>query len=202
MGQAKLPCLWERELDDISLLKVMFGTLQALLCIVMPEPVQWPGKAFDRYDQQHSIKDMKLQIKETTVQLCLFAAYKFRDIDPAYRIPMLDEYMTTMGLRRMITGTHNRLIYISPENSLRCTRYVCVMTTPYENKSDWVHWTEGLSYPQYWVQDHLTQTNLLIKDYDYYILSKDNIPGKDRNDELNYFLKERYSTTCIKRDLS
>jgi hypothetical protein len=135
--------LWEKNLDDVSLLKAMFGTLQSILCVVMPEFVQWSGKSFERYDQLPQLNDIKLFISKTAVQLCLFTAYSLWDIDLLYRIPMFYEYMATMGLGHMIDGTYNRLMYIKLFNDPESTRYVYIMTTLYDQKTNCVHWTEG-----------------------------------------------------------
>jgi hypothetical protein len=75
----------------MPLLKAMFATLQLLLCVVMPKPVEPPGKIFDLYNQQSYIKDIKLCIRETAVWLCLLAAYNLRDAELALRVSMLQE---------------------------------------------------------------------------------------------------------------
>jgi hypothetical protein len=45
------PCLWGKEFDGLPLFQVMFGTLQSILCIAMPEFIIWRRKIFELYNQ-------------------------------------------------------------------------------------------------------------------------------------------------------
>jgi hypothetical protein len=111
---------------------------------------------------------------------------------------MLDKYMATMGLRHIIDGTYNRLMYIKLFNDSESTRYAYVMITLYDQKTNYVHWTEGLSYSRYWAEDHLTKTNLLIQDYDHCFMGEDKAAiGDDRNVELDYFFNGRCRMACV-----
>jgi hypothetical protein len=171
----------------MSLLKIMFATLQSLLCRVMPGLLQWSGQMLHAHNQRSDIENINVFMAHTAVQLCLLAGEKLEDVDLTSGVPMLREYMTTMALDRIPDGTYNTLIDISPENRRGSTTYVYEMTTVYAKKSHGVHSTEGLSYSEYCVEDHLAKTNLSIKDDDNCILNEDGGPGEGRRAQLDYF---------------
>jgi hypothetical protein len=127
---------------------------------------------FNHDIQKSFANDAKLYIMETSVNSCLFAAHKLNNVDLARRIPMINDYMAIMGINHVQDAYYNRLLFISLFNSIILPPYCYVMTTLYDQRYNHVHWTEGLSYAQHWVEDRFTKTNLLIKDYDKYMLKK------------------------------
>jgi hypothetical protein len=67
------------------------------------------------------------------------------------------------------------------------------MTTVYDPRLHQVRWTEGLSYAEHWVDDHLHKINILMKSYDELIYKK---PVEIAN-ELEYFFLRKSSTCCV-----
>jgi hypothetical protein len=66
------------------------------------------------------------------------------------------------------------------------------MTTVYDPRLHEIHWTEGLSYADLWIDDHLHKTNILIKNYDELIYEK----HVEYENELKYFFLRKSSTCC------
>jgi hypothetical protein len=67
-----------------------------------------------------------------------------------------------------------------------------------------MHWTERLSDSQHWVEDHLTKINILVKDYEIFMLDKDTTSGAGRagragrDGQLEYFsIETAHIVYCI-----
>jgi hypothetical protein len=88
-----MSCLWQRDMADISVLKIMYGTLQALLYITISEFIMWDSNIYNIYIQTPKFNITKFYVAQTSVKLCLFTAFKLNNIDLAWRIPMLYDYM-------------------------------------------------------------------------------------------------------------
>jgi hypothetical protein len=77
---------------------------------------------------------------------------------------MLRDYMAIMGIDHMQDSYYNRMMYSNLTNEMLLPHYCYVMTTLY---------------------DDLTKTNSLIKDYDKYVLEKDDALGESITVEMN-----------------
>jgi hypothetical protein len=161
----------------------MYGNLQAILSIVIPELIIWSDPAYEMYIRKPHYNETKFYMMETCVKLCLFAAFKMNNIDLMWRILMLDDYMLMMGLTRGVNRYYNRLMFINLSDEILLPDYCYVMTTVYDSETHCVQWTEGLSYSQYWIEDHLNKTNKLINRYVKLILKNDEeLSGDDRDE--------------------
>jgi hypothetical protein len=150
----------------------MHGTLQAILSIVIPELVIWNGPVYDNYIRKPHYDETTSYMMEPNVKLCLFAAFTINNIDLTWRIPMLNDYMLMMSLTRNVDQYYYRLMFINLTNGMILPNYCYVITTIYDSVLHYVHCTEGLSYSQYWVQDHLNKATKSINRYVEIILKR------------------------------
>jgi hypothetical protein len=191
-------CLWQGNPSNTSILKIMYGNLQALFSVVIPELVKLDDQVYQDYTQRPDYAEKKFFIMETSVKLCLFAAFKMNDVDLMWRLPMLDDYMSMMGLVWNGNQYYDRLMHVNLSKNKHVTRYCYVMTTAYDSAIHHVHWTEGLSYTEHWVEDHLSKMNLLIHNH-VRVIAKERggLPPNDRGAQLDYFFSGRFNTCCV-----
>jgi hypothetical protein len=110
---------------------------------------------------------------------------------------MLEDYMLMMGLKRYY-DYYNRLMYINLSNQKDLPNYCYVMTTVYEPGANNVHWTEGLSYSEHWVIDHLGKVNRLIHGHEQSMLpAVEELPVDNIKDHLRYFFDRKFNTCCV-----
>jgi integrase len=128
------PCIWQQSTSDSSILKLMYGVLQALLSVTAPEFVPWNTTNYRVYRTTPLYDIMKSYIAETSIKLCLFAAFKLNNIDLAFRIPMLRDYMAIMGLQYVRDICYDRLMYIKTFTTGSLKEYCYVITTVYDDR--------------------------------------------------------------------